>query len=350
MMRRFDYSFLKNDIPAQIVGISNVITDLNAREKFRKLQNEKTFEAMRRKAMVASVKGSNAIEGILTTDSRIRDIVEGAIPISHDEKEISGYRDALSVIHEQYDNLDLSEEFILEIHRMLFDAVSPDEAGHYKKNNNLILEFDADGGRRVRFYPMDAKDTPEAMKQMIFAYMDARQDAEISSMLLIPCVILDFLCIHPFTDDNGRISRLLTIFLLYKHGYDIGRYISVEAQINEYKEAYYRALEESSSGWIENQNDYVPFIIYSLQILYRCYKLLDGGFTEIALKKAKKSERVEAVVMNALVPISKAEIAEKLPDVSIKTVESVLNKLQKNGKIQKIGSYRNARYMKRRTT
>ena len=345
-MRTFDYSFLKNQIPGQIVSISNVISDLNAKETLRRKQNPKAFDALKQRAIVESVKGSNAIEGIVTTDDRILDLVKGAVPVSHDEKEISGYKDALSLIHDEYRTMDITVDFLLQMHRMITGAVSVEEAGKFKKNNNLIMEYTPDGKRRVRFRPVEAAETPDAIEQLILAYMDARQDGDIPILLVIPCLVLDFLCIHPFSDGNGRVSRLLTIFLLYKHGYDIGRYISIEQQINKYREAYYEALEKSSLNWHRNENDYTPFMINFMQILYRCYKELDDRFIDGALHKAKKSERVRAVVLNSLVPISKQEIAEKVPDISVRTVELVLGQLQKKGEIKKIGSFRDARYMR----
>lgn len=345
-MKKYDYSFLKTSIPGNIFGLSNILTDLKAKEGFRKIQSEKAFEALRKKAIVESVKGSNAIEGIVTTDSRLNEIVAGSKAISHSEKEISGYRDALNYIHSNYGECDLSEEFIKALHRFITAENAPDEAGHYKNRDNLIMEYNADGTRRIRFKPVSFKETENAMEQLILAYIDARQDPDIPDLLLIPCVILDFLCIHPFNDGNGRVSRLLSVFLLYNHGYDIGRYISVESKINEYKEAYYNALESSSENWHANKNDYIPFITYFLQILYKCYKELDDSFMDIALKKAKKSERIEAVVMNAVVPVSKAEIASKLPDIAITSVEKTLSDLTKAGKIKKIGTYKNARYFK----
>lgn len=346
-MRKYDYSFLKENTPANILNISNIIAGLNKKEEFRKLQYKDTFEKLRKKAMIESVKGSNAIEGIVTTDERIHDIVDGALPLTHDELEISGYKDALSLIHEEYEHLELMEETILLFHKMIESGNDPKEAGKYKSRDNLIMEYLPDGSRRIRFRPVAADETKNAMDQLLLAYYDARQDSDIPNLLLIPCVIVDFLCVHPFLDSNGRVSRLLTVLLLYIAGYDIGRYISLEGQINKYKEAYYDALEKSSEGWHENENDYVPFMIYFLQILYRCFKNLDDSFMEISLKKAKKSERVEAVLMSAIVPVSKADIMEKLPDISIKTVELVLNKMLKEDKITKIGTYRDARYMKK---
>ncbi|MCR5322529.1 MAG: Fic family protein [Lachnospiraceae bacterium] len=343
-MHIYDYSFLKSTIPGNIVGLTDIITDLKNREEFRKLLYGETFESLRKKAIIESVKGSNAIEGIITTDDRIRDIVAGAVPVTHDEMEISGYKDALNIIHTTYEDLDLTEDVICLFHKTMEEEANHLEAGKYKKINNFIMEYGPDGSRRVRFKPVSAKKVSENMEQLILAYYEARQDSEIPSLMLIPCFILDFLCIHPFLDGNGRVSRLLTVLLLYLSGYDIVRYISYEGQINKYKAGYYEALQISSELWHENKNDYVPFIINFLQILYRCYKDLDESFTDISLKKAKKSERVESILLGAIVPISKQDILQKVPDISINTIELVLGRMLKEKKIKKIGTYKDARY------
>ena len=345
-MHRYDYSFLKKSVPGNIVGLIDIISDLRTKEEFRKLQYIDTFEVLRKKAIVESVKGSNAIEGIVTTDSRIQDILEGSKPVTHDEMEISGYKDALNMIHTEHENLDVEKETILSFHRMILEQTNPREAGKYKTSNNFIMEIGPDGSRYVRFKPVSAKRVNADMEQLLFAYYEARQDSEISPLLLIPCFILDFLCIHPFMDGNGRISRLLTVLLLYLSGYDIVRYISYEGQINKYKDSYYEALKTSSEKWHDNENDYVPFIVNFLQLLYRCFKDLDESFTDITLKKAKKSERVESILMGAIVPVSKQDIIAKVPDISVKTVELVLSKMLKENKIKKIGSYKDARYMR----
>lgn len=345
-MRRYDYSFLKKTVPGNIVGLAEVISDLRTKEEYRKLQYSETFEALRLRAIVESVKGSNAIEGIVTTDSRIKDIVDGSMPVTHAEIEISGYRDALNLIHTEHKNLDVDEERILSFHRMLLEQTNPNEAGRYKSGNNFIMEIGPDGNRSVRFKPVPAKNVQANMEQLILAYYEARQDSEIPPLLLIPCFVLDFLCIHPFWDGNGRISRLLTVLLLYLSGYDIVKYVSLEAQINKFKDSYYETLRSSSDKWHENENDYAPFIVFFLQMLYRCFKDLDESFTDISLKKAKKSERIESVLMGAIVPISKQDIVAKLPDVSVKTVELVLGRMVKDKKIKKIGSYKDARYMR----
>ena len=343
-MHIYDYSFLKDTIPGNIVGLTDIIADLRSREEFRKLQYSETFESLRQKAIIESVKSSNAIEGIVTTDDRIRDIVAGAVPITHDEMEISGYKDALNLIHTTYEDLDLTEDLICLFHKTIEEETNNVEAGQYKRTNNFIMEYGPDGSRHVRFKPVSAKKVQENMEQLILAYYDARQDSEIPALMLIPCFVLDFLCIHPFLDGNGRVSRLITVLLLYMSGYDIVRYISYEGQINKYKAGYYEALQTSSESWHENKNDYVPVIVNFLQILYRCYKDLDESFTDISLKKAKKSERVENILLGAIVPISKQDILQKVPDISVKTVELVLGRMLKEKRIKKIGTYKDARY------
>ena len=184
------------------------------------------------------------------------------------------------------------------------------------------------------------------MEQLELAYMEARSDANINQLLLIPCVILDFLCIHPFRDGNGRMSRLLSLLLLYKNGFDAGKYVSFEEQINNYKDYYYEALRQSSDGWETNENSYFPFMENFLSILYLCYKELDKRFAVVHGKRITKRARIEAVILNSLTPLSKAEICKILPDVSPTTVEAVLGAMVKSGAVKRIGASRSARYLK----
>jgi len=222
-----------------------------------------------------------------------------------------------------------------------------ENGGKYKTDDNVIIELDNEGNRKVRFKPTSAEDTPKAMEQLVLAYMDARNDANINQLLLIPCVILDFLCIHPFRDGNGRMSRLLSLLLLYKTGFDAGKYVSFEEQINNNKAYYYGALKESSIGWENNENTYIPFIQNFLSTLYMCYKELDKRFNVMNSKKITKKARIEATVLNSLTAISKAEVCSVLPDVSPTTVESVLSVMVKDGRVQKIGNGRSSRYIKK---
>lgn len=343
-MHIYDYSFLKEQTPGTLMNISNILFDLRARDQIRRGSNIPVYDAMRQSAIIDSVRASNAIEGIITTRQRVEELTSGAQPpLTHDEQEILGYRNDLSEIYTGYTHLDITERNIHHFHEQMLRMTSPN-AGHYKTEDNWIQERDASGRRSIRFMPVSAADTPESMQQMLLAYYDARQDSSISRLLLNCCVILDFLCIHPYEDGNGRISRLLTVLMLQRDGFDVGQYVSIEARINDYKVSYYDALKRSSVGWHENQSDYTPFMTYMLQILYQCYKELDLRFAETAGESVSKSKRVEHILLNAYVPLSKEEICERLPDVSVSTVERVLGKMTTSGQILKIGTFRNARY------
>ncbi len=347
-MRRFDYSFLYNGmLPAGLLNIATDIYSLRAMAWNRKDQFADVFTELARVARVQSIKSSNAIEGIITTDERINEIVNGSsAPLNHSEQEIAGYRDALAEVHTDYLNMDFRQADILRLHATMMNIAGYSSAGKYKEVDNDIIEEDQDGRRRVRFHPTSAADTPEAMEQLLLAYQEARDNPNINQLLLIPCVILDFLCIHPFRDGNGRISRLLSLLLLYKNGFDAGKYISFEEQINKRNGNYYDALKQSSAGWHEGENDYSAFILEFLITLYSCYKELDKRFAVLGNRKVTKQARIEATVMNSLTPISKSDICKILPDVSATTVESVLGKMVREGQLRKVGTGRCTRYVR----
>lgn len=347
-MRKFDYSFLNHGLlPAKLINLTSSIASLKTMAGVRKEEYAKVFTELEAVAKVQSVKSSNAIEGIVTSDERIAAIVnQDSAPLNHTEGEIAGYRDALNAIHLNHDNLDLRETDILRLHETMMQTAGYEYGGQYKTGDNYIIEEDKEGNRKIRFKPTPASEVKEAMEQLELAYMEARNDSGINQLLLIPCVVLDFLCIHPFRDGNGRMSRLISLLLLYKNGYDAGKYVSFEEQINNYKAFYYEALKESSVGWHENQNTYIPFIENFLSMLYMCYKELDKRFAVVNGKRITKKARIEATVLNSLVPISKAEICDILPDVSPTTVEAVLSVMVKNGQVKKIGQARTTRYIK----
>ena len=349
MKHVFSYQFLKKDgIDPQLFSLSNALTDLKARSEANRKGNQELFRKLETIAIVESVEGSNAIEGIYAAKERIKEIVENAAPpLDHNEEEIAGYHDATKFIKEHYEDLDFNEATVKELHRLLTARHIGFRGGEYKRADNIIAERNAKGEiKRVVFEPVPALETPEAMKRLCMAYQVARDDYEIHPLLLIPCVIVDFLSIHPFGDGNGRVSRLLTLLLLYKAGYDIGRYISFEALVNEYKGNYYDSLGQSQYRWHEGKNNYVPFITFMFQILYRCYKEINRRLIGTSEGKVKKHQRIEAVIRSSIVPLSKQEIASFLPDVSIGTIEATLIRLQKEGKIRKIGTFKNARYIK----
>jgi len=346
-MRKFDYSFLNNGLlPANLVSLTSGIVELKTMAGMRKDDYTQIFTELEAVAKIQSIKSSNAIEGIVTSDERIAEIVnQNSAPLNHNEAEIAGYRDALNEIHLDYKNIDFRQSDILLLHKMMMNYAGYEYGGQYKTDDNVILEIDANGNRQVRFRPIPASETSKAMEQLELAYMAARSDANINQLLLVPCVILDFLCIHPFRDGNGRMSRLLSLLLLYKNGYDAGKYVSFEEQINKFKSYYYDSLKQSSIGWDTNENNYFPFIENFLSTLYMCYKELDKRFAIVHGKMITKKARVEATVLNSLTPLSKAEICKILPDVSPTTVEAVLGEMVKTGSIRRIGSGRTTRYI-----
>ena len=347
-MRKFDYSFLNNGLlPASLVSLTANISALKTMAGIRKEEYAQVFTELEAVAKIQSIKSSNAMEGIVTSDERIAAIVnQNSAPLNHNEAEIAGYRDALNEVHLGFEHIDFRERDILRLHEIMMSLAGYEYGGQYKTDDNVILEVDADGYRRIRFRPTPAKETPKAMEQLELAYMEARSDANINQLLLIPCVILDFLCIHPFRDGNGRMSRLLSLLLLYKNGFDAGKYVSFEEQINNYKDYYYEALRQSSDGWETNENSYFPFMENFLSILHLCYKELDKRFAVVHGKRITKRARIEAVILNSLTPLSKAEICKILPDVSPTTVEAVLGAMVKNGAVKRIGASRSARYLK----
>ena len=347
-MRKFDYSFLNNGLlPAKLINITSAIYSLKTGSEIRKDEFEKIFTELEKIAKVQSVKSSNAIEGIVTSDERIREIVnKSSEPLNHNEAEIAGYRDALNEIHLNYESIEFNENTILKLHEIMMSYSGYEYGGKYKDEDNVILEIDNEGNRKVRFKPIPAKETPKAMEQLILAYLDARDNSNINKLLLIPCVILDFLCIHPFKDGNGRMSRLLSLLLLYKNGFDVGKYISFEEQINKNKGYYYESLKESSTNWGKNENTYIPYIENFLTTLYMCYKELDKRFSVVNSNKVTKKARIEQTVLNSLTAISKSEICNILPDVSPTTVEAVLGRMVKDGMIEIIGNGRSTKYRK----
>ena len=348
-MHIFDYGFLQDSLlPAQLVNLTANISSLKTLSSVRKGQFESAYGELERIAKIESVKASNAIEGIVTTDARLAELMQdGTAPLNHTEAEISGYRDCLNEIHTNAAAHDFTETDILTFYRRLvrYSASDASSAG-YKTEDNVIAERTGDGRRVVRFVPTSAKDTPEAISQLILAYQEARDNSAINKLLLIPCVILDFLCIHPFPDGNGRMSRLLTLLLLYRNGFDAGKYISFEQRINAEKLAYYESLRASSEGWSTNENRVFPFMINFLMTLYGCYEELDKRFAVVNSGRVTKTARIEATVLNSLTPLSKSDICKILPDISPSTVELVIGSMVKSGVLRKLGQGRGVKYLR----
>lgn len=297
-------------------------------------------------ARIQSTEASNRIEGIITTDDRLKKIVrEKAMPQTRSEKEIAGYRDVLATIHESRDYIPPRPPVILQLHRDLYKYSGKSIGGSFKNSDNVIAEELPDGQQIVRFKPVPTWETPEAITALCSAFQEAMQDAELDPLLLIPIFILDFLCIHPFNDGNGRMSRLLTLLLLYRSGYIVGKYISIEKLISDTKETYYEALQASSYNWHEGTNDYAPFVTYMLGILVAAYRDFESRIELLTTKGLSKPDRVREIIRNHLGKITKSEIVAQCPDISQITVQRALADLLKNGEIAKLSGGRYTAYV-----
>lgn len=297
-------------------------------------------------AKIQSTEASNKIEGIITTDDRLKKIVrDKTMPKNRSEKEIAGYRDVLATIHESYEYIPPKPSMVLQLHRDLYKYSGQSIGGNYKTSDNIIAEDYEDGTRVVRFHPVPAWETLEAMKNLCDEYEFALTDPEMDQLVLTSVFILDFLCIHPFNDGNGRMSRLLTLLLLYRAGYTVGKYISIEKLISDSKETYYEVLEESSDGWHENKNDYAPFVRYMLGIIVAAYRDFSSRAELLANKGLSKPDRIRGIIKDTLGKITKAEIMQKCPDISQVTVQRALNDMLKKGEIIKIGGGRYTSYV-----
>lgn len=295
-------------------------------------------------AKLQSVESSNAIEGIVTTASRIKKLLEEkTTPKNHSEQEIAGYRDALNTIHENYDIIPITPNYILQLHKIMCSRINDPLAGIYKQNQNYIAATHSDGKVSVLFTPLSPHKTPLAIEKKCEEYNRAIGSSETEPLIVIATFIHDFLCIHPFSDGNGRMSRLLTTLLLCKNGFDIGKYISLEAKIAKHRELYYECLFQSQKGWHEGKEDVLPFVKYLLGTILEAYKDLDE---RIALMEEKTSslEMVRKATMTKIGIFSKQDILSLCPSLSVSTIEGALRKLVADGSLKRIGKGKNIAY------
>lgn len=297
-------------------------------------------------AKIQSTEASNKIEGIFTSDERLKKLVTNkTTPRSRNEQEIAGYRDVLSTIHDSYEFIPARPSIILQLHRDLYKFSGKSIGGVYKNADNVIAEEDSEGNRFVRFQPIPAWETPNAIEALCDAFDDVIAKNEADPLLIIPMFILDFLCIHPFNDGNGRMSRLLTLLLLYRAGYIVGKYISIEKVIETSKDTYYEALQSSSQGWHEEENDYAHFVRYMLGVILSAYRDFSSRVKVLTTSGMSKPDRIREIIKDTLGKITKTEIMQKCPDISQVTVQRTLNDLLKSGYIIKIGGGRYTSYV-----
>ena len=338
-MRNFDYSMLKNKKwDNEILGLVAQIHEYKGRQEMFLKQKPLVLDKLVEIAKIQSTEASNKIEGIVTTSTRIKQLYqEKTTPKNRDEQEIMGYRDVLNTIHESHDYIPLNSSYILQLHRDLYKYSEKSIGGRFKNTQNFIAETYRDGSQKVRFMPLEPFETPDAIRNICDSFNSAIDNSEIDSLILIPCFIIDFLCIHPFNDGNGRMSRLLTSLLLYRSGYFIGKYISLEYKILNTKSQYYIALEESNIGWHEEKNDPTSFIKYILRIILSCYRDFEGR-VNLFSEKLPAVELVRRAISNKIGKFTKSELIELIPSIGKASIENSLKQLVEENYIERHGS------------
>lgn len=346
-MRTFNYQSIEEGLyNKEIVSLLSELHEYRGRQALYQESYPDVLEAMMRVAKIQSTGASNRIEGIYTSEKRLGELVEQKTePANRNEEEIAGYRVVLGTIHENYTHIIPRSNIILQLHRDLYAYNGGAVGGTYKNADNVMEEEDAFGNKRIRFTPVKAYLTKEAMDSMCNSYIEATNKQLVDPLLLIPVFILDFLCIHPFTDGNGRMSRLLSLLLLYQHDYVVGKYISIEMMIEKTKENYYQALEKSAIGWHENSNDYRFFVKYFLGVVLAAYRELSSRVEDLRQLGLSKTERVKHAFDTQLGKLSKSDIGRLCPDISTTTIEKALAELVKDGYIKKIGGGRSTAYV-----
>lgn len=345
-MRKFDYNDKwENLLTPEIVAQLTAIHEFKGEQNLFIEAKSDTLNSLLEIAKIQSTEASNKIEGIYTSDERLKNLVlNKTMPKTRGEQEIAGYRDVLATIHDSYEFIPVRPSIILQLHRDLYKFSGKSIGGAYKNSDNIIAEEDAEGNRFVRFQPLPAWETPEAIEQICNAFNDVMSRGEADPLLIIPMFILDFLCIHPFNDGNGRMSRLLTLLLLYKAGYIVGKYISIEKVIETSKDTYYEALQSSSQDWHEEKNDYAHFVRYMLGVILSAYREFSERVKVLTTSGMSKPDRIGEIIKDTIGKITKTEIMHKCPDISQVTIQRTLNELVKNGNIIKIGGGRYTSY------
>ena len=344
-MRNFNYSSIKDQKwDSEILGLIAAIYKEAGKQEMYLKQRPEELEKLVEIAKVQSTEASNAIEGIVTTNTRIKQLVaEKTTPRNRNEQEIAGYRDVLAIIHESFDAIMISQNYILQLHKILYSHMNNPLAGRTKNVQNYISATYPDGNTKILFTPLAPYETPKALDAICDEYNRVIGNMELEPLIAIPVFIHDFLCIHPFNDGNGRMSRLLTTLLLYRSGFYVGKYISLEAKIAKNIDLYYEALQASQDGWLEGKEDPVPFIKYLLGTILAAYKDFGERFSLVEDKKPAL-EIVRMATLNKIGRFTKQDIRELCPSLSISSIEGALRTLVNNGELIREGSGKNTCY------
>ena len=344
-MRDFNYSAIsKKAWDSELLGyIAAIYKEAGKQELYLK-QRPEELEKLVEIAKIQSTEASNAIEGIVTTNTRIKQLVEEkTTPRNRDEQEIAGYRDVLGIIHESFDAIPITQNYILQLHKILYSHMNNLAAGKTKIVQNYISATYPDGHVETLFTPLAPYETPKALDRLCEEYNRVIGNAELEPLIAIPVFIHDFLCIHPFNDGNGRMSRLLTTLLLYRSGFYVGKYISLEAKIAQHKDLYYDALYAAQQGWHEGKDDPVPFIKYLLGTIIAAYRDFEDRFALVETKRSAL-ETVRLASMNKIGKFNKQDIRELCPSLSISSVEGALRKLVESGELKREGKGKSTFY------
>ena len=344
-MRDFHYTAIREQKwDSEILGLIAAIYKEAGKQEMYLKQRPEELEKLVEIAKVQSTEASNAIEGIVTTSTRIRQLVEEkTAPRNRDEQEIAGYRDALNIIHENFDAIPITRNYILQLHKVLYSHMNNPMAGQTKSVQNYISATYPNGHTETLFTPLAPFETPEALDRICDEYNRVIGNMEAEPLIVIPIFIHDFLCIHPFNDGNGRMSRLLTTLLLYRNGFYVGKYISLEAKIAKNKDLYYAALRQAQEGWHEGTEDAVPFIKYLLGIILSAYRDFEERFSLVEQKKPAL-ETVRQATLNKIGRFSKQDIRELCPALSVSSIEGALRKLVASGELKREGNGKSTCY------
>jgi Fic family protein len=347
VMRSFNYSKIKKQKwDSDVLSLIAAIYKEAGKQEMYLKQRPEELEKLVEIAKVQSTEASNAIEGIVTTSTRIKQLVEEkTAPKNRDEQEIAGYRDVLNIIHDSFDAIPITQNYILQLHKILYSHMNNPMAGKTKSVQNYISATYPDGHVETMFTPLAPYDTPHALDIICEEYNRVIGNMEVEPLIAIPIFIHDFLCIHPFNDGNGRMSRLLTTLLLYRNGFYVGKYISLEAKIAKNKDLYYDALGQAQIGWHEGSEDSVPFIKYLLGTILAAYKDFEERF-ELVETKLPALETVRRATLNKIGRFTKQDIRELCPSLSISSIEGALRKLVASGELKREGSGKSTCYFR----
>ena len=346
-MRDFNYTNIKNQKwDSEILGlIAAIYKEVGKQELYLK-QRPEELEKLVEIAKIQSTEASNAIEGIETTSTRVRQLVEEkTTPKNRDEQEIAGYRDVLNIIHESFDAIPITQNYILQLHKIMYSHMNNPLAGRTKNVQNYISATYPDGHTETLFTPLAPYETPDALDKICEEYNRVIGNYEVEPLIVIPIFIHDFLCIHPFNDGNGRMSRLLTTLLLYRNGFFVGKYISLEAKIAKNKDLYYEALGRSQNDWHNGKEDAVPFIKYILGTILAAYKDFEDRFA-IVEKKLPALEMVRKASQNKIGRFTKQDIRELCPSLSVSSIEGALRKMVASGELKREGTGKSTCYLR----